>query len=124
MALFFSFSNCLAMLTAVLESTVASPQSASPWTLYERSFREAIYRSLRSASLIKVYRAYKASARTCAFLSNLAMLTSFSLIRILFASLTISFNELMASDRRSEEHTSELQSLAYLVCRLLLEKKK
>src|SRR5687767_15567028 len=28
------------------------------------------------------------------------------------------------SRRRSEEHTSELQSLAYLVCRLLLEKKK
>ena len=26
--------------------------------------------------------------------------------------------------RRSEEHTSELQSQAYLVCRLLLEKKK
>src|SRR2546425_6511939 len=30
---------------------------------------------------------------------------------------------LRGSDR-SEEHTSELQSLAYLVCRLLLEKKK
>src|SRR2546423_9940625 len=29
-----------------------------------------------------------------------------------------------ASMPRSEEHTSELQSLAYLVCRLLLEKKK
>src|SRR2546425_9253028 len=28
------------------------------------------------------------------------------------------------ANRRSEEHTSELQSLAYLVCRLLLEKKK
>src|SRR2546425_5752991 len=28
------------------------------------------------------------------------------------------------SETRSEEHTSELQSLAYLVCRLLLEKKK
>src|SRR2546425_7291972 len=28
------------------------------------------------------------------------------------------------SVERSEEHTSELQSLAYLVCRLLLEKKK
>src|SRR5205814_4757656 len=27
-------------------------------------------------------------------------------------------------DRRSEEHTSELQSLRHLVCRLLLEKKK
>src|SRR5687767_15766429 len=29
-----------------------------------------------------------------------------------------------AGEPRSEEHTSELQSLAYLVCRLLLEKKK
>src|SRR3989441_4286228 len=29
-----------------------------------------------------------------------------------------------ARPERSEEHTSELQSLAYLVCRLLLEKKK
>src|SRR2546425_2299429 len=28
------------------------------------------------------------------------------------------------ASHRSEEHTSELQSLAYLVCRLLLEKKK
>src|SRR2546425_3892639 len=32
--------------------------------------------------------------------------------------------ELARAERRSEEHTSELQSLAYLVCRLLLEKKK
>src|SRR5687767_15561421 len=30
----------------------------------------------------------------------------------------------VAPAARSEEHTSELQSLAYLVCRLLLEKKK
>src|SRR5687767_15500267 len=30
----------------------------------------------------------------------------------------------LQEDVRSEEHTSELQSLAYLVCRLLLEKKK
>src|SRR2546425_6734537 len=29
----------------------------------------------------------------------------------------------IGSNERSEEHTSELQSLAYLVCRLLLEKK-
>src|SRR5205814_4034058 len=29
-----------------------------------------------------------------------------------------------AGERRSEEHTSELQSLRHLVCRLLLEKKK
>src|SRR2546425_7824670 len=32
--------------------------------------------------------------------------------------------EAVFGDVRSEEHTSELQSLAYLVCRLLLEKKK
>src|SRR5205823_13730827 len=32
--------------------------------------------------------------------------------------------EVAAEEKRSEEHTSELQSLAYLVCRLLLEKKK
>src|SRR2546425_5226346 len=32
--------------------------------------------------------------------------------------------KLTSSATRSEEHTSELQSLAYLVCRLLLEKKK
>src|SRR2546423_11018729 len=31
---------------------------------------------------------------------------------------------LALAEGRSEEHTSELQSLAYLVCRLLLEKKK
>src|SRR5687767_15282474 len=31
---------------------------------------------------------------------------------------------LCVDEERSEEHTSELQSLAYLVCRLLLEKKK
>src|SRR2546425_6259759 len=39
---------------------------------------------------------------------------------------TISSPRLRSSGppRRSEEHTSELQSLAYLVCRLLLEKKK
>src|SRR2546425_7065282 len=32
-------------------------------------------------------------------------------------------NVIRARSHRSEEHTSELQSLAYLVCRLLLEKK-
>src|SRR5687767_12062383 len=44
----------------------------------------------------------------------------------------LAFSSVVLGDRnveliatlRSEEHTSELQSLAYLVCRLLLEKKK
>src|SRR2546425_5018782 len=34
------------------------------------------------------------------------------------------FTRASLQEFRSEEHTSELQSLAYLVCRLLLEKKK
>src|SRR2546425_3725304 len=37
---------------------------------------------------------------------------------------TLGVQVLPALVDRSEEHTSELQSLAYLVCRLLLEKKK
>src|SRR2546425_6537974 len=39
-------------------------------------------------------------------------------------SFTICWTSPLMSLLRSEEHTSELQSLAYLVCRLLLEKKK
>src|SRR6266404_9287375 len=42
----------------------------------------------------------------------------------LFDKETISSIGAIAVAPRSEEHTSELQSLAYLVCRLLLEKKK
>src|SRR2546425_3737719 len=38
--------------------------------------------------------------------------------------LVICADGLVPLSKRSEEHTSELQSLAYLVCRLLLEKKK
>src|SRR5205823_15064779 len=39
-------------------------------------------------------------------------------------SLVRSHSPVRGRHTRSEEHTSELQSLAYLVCRLLLEKKK
>src|SRR5205823_12444923 len=38
--------------------------------------------------------------------------------------LDMTLREIEHQSDRSEEHTSELQSLAYLVCRLLLEKKK
>src|SRR5947209_15593804 len=39
-------------------------------------------------------------------------------------SLTLADGNLRKMRQRSEEHTSELQSRQYLVCRLLLEKKK
>src|SRR3712207_7766895 len=38
--------------------------------------------------------------------------------------LAVLLEEDHGGDERSEEHTSELQSRQYLVCRLLLEKKK
>src|SRR5687767_15392588 len=45
--------------------------------------------------------------------------------KLLSARLSSAPNDVVAQKAlRSEEHTSELQSLAYLVCRLLLEKKK
>src|SRR5258707_11963657 len=51
-------------------------------------------------------------------------MTSFSDLPIYFAmSLTRNFASAIESPR-SEEHTSELQSRQYLVCRLLLEKKR
>src|SRR5687767_15337291 len=45
------------------------------------------------------------------------------LLREFEQSLRLPFYILVPFGVRSEEHTSELQSLAYLVCRLLLEKK-
>src|SRR2546425_9374964 len=48
-------------------------------------------------------------------------LSGFKTVAINAFELGIGF---VARTDRSEEHTSELQSLAYLVCRLLLEKKK
>src|SRR5687767_11059067 len=47
-----------------------------------------------------------------------------SIIRNADVVFVLDTGEPKRTGRRSEEHTSELQSLAYLVCRLLLEKKK
>src|SRR2546423_10087532 len=57
---------------------------------------------------------------TTLFRSFLVRTWKVSLIVILIVAAVVS----PTGDIRSEEHTSELQSLAYLVCRLLLEKKK
>src|SRR3712207_8076513 len=50
------------------------------------------------------------------------------LMKVIIVEVTRAANtfgrEHLAKIRRSEEHTSELQSRQYLVCRLLLEKKK
>src|SRR5205823_10538038 len=49
--------------------------------------------------------------------------TPIPVVITIYADRSFTF-EMKTPPMRSEEHTSELQSLAYLVCRLLLEKKK
>src|SRR3989441_2739644 len=53
-----------------------------------------------------------------------AVLERYPRMRISFGESGIGWLPYALDRMRSEEHTSELQSLAYLVCRLLLEKKK
>src|SRR5205823_9505879 len=53
------------------------------------------------------------------FQDILTLKPDFSLGHFIFR---VAHNDVCQSAFRSEEHTSELQSLAYLVCRLLLEK--
>src|SRR5258707_107139 len=48
----------------------------------------------------------------------------FCMASIVISRLVASERSIVTSSLRSEEHTSELQSRQYLVCRLLLEKKK
>src|SRR3712207_7410615 len=45
-------------------------------------------------------------------------------LKVLARDLDVPILAMSQLSRRSEEHTSELQSRQYLVCRLLLEKKK
>src|SRR2546425_13356542 len=54
---------------------------------------------------------------------RLPIFLAFQVDQLQPARLTV-LSHLLSEPFRSEEHTSELQSLAYLVCRLLLEKKK
>src|SRR5438046_7898295 len=51
-------------------------------------------------------------------------LTSLLTVAVFHRVSGVGFIETLVLRRRSEEHTSELQSLTNLVCRLLLEKKK
>src|SRR3712207_7911266 len=69
-----------------------------------------------SASTVKLHRYRQASLRVFSFASGISFFCMM-LTRQAYARVTDKQN-------RSEEHTSELQSRQYLVCRLLLEKKK
>src|SRR3712207_8972947 len=47
-----------------------------------------------------------------------------ALLALVQVSLVLTVLDMRRGETRSEEHTSELQSRQYIVCRLLLEKKK
>src|SRR5437899_10040750 len=64
---------------------------------------------------------YTTLFRSDAMMSFPDILLAIALVAVLGASIG---NVILALAVRSEEHTSELQSLRHLVCRLLLEKKK
>src|SRR3712207_8204264 len=59
-----------------------------------------------------------------AFAARDSMITKAEVRALVLARLGPRVGDLMWDVGRSEEHTSELQSRQYLVCRLLLEKKK
>src|SRR2546430_11427423 len=62
--------------------------------------------------------------RTLANLSALPVPVIEAIRRTLAGEVLIPAAEALTIERRSEEHTSELQSQSNIVCRLLLEKKK
>src|SRR2546425_6165711 len=74
-----------------------------------------LFRSLPAASLVRAI-TYLAGCDSCGLLTTADSENTIFLNVI--GSMTVN-----SVTCRSEEHTSELQSLAYLVCRLLLEKK-
>src|SRR5687767_15469921 len=73
-----------------------------------------LFRSLATKSF-GIFRRFKTAISARVLLHRVA--------RVLIPCGTVKHHSTLLSVLRSEEHTSELQSLAYLVCRLLLEKK-
>src|SRR3712207_7604121 len=87
--------------------------------IYTLSLHDALPISpvrIRSASASRA----ASSSRTCSVLLPTELLSS----RLVPSAMSFPWSMTARRSARSEEHTSELQSRQYLVCRLLLEKKK
>src|SRR3989441_7923547 len=94
-------------------------------TAYQRLERRFGTTARRTASgVFLVTRALADCVRIFATAIPLAIITHWSLAAGILAIGVVTVIYTWFGGLRSEEHTSELQSLAYLVCRLLLEKKK
>src|SRR5205823_12934272 len=90
-------------------SSLAAPPPPSPPFPYTTLFRSLVLSTCNRSEVYGV--PPEASHDSAPGLST--FLSEFHSVRL----------EVLNGSLRSEEHTSELQSLAYLVCRLLLEKK-
>src|SRR5690554_6959353 len=109
-----------------MESGMHNFQTTSTQSLMDRYYEEEKAQQERELSLAEL------NVRLDA--NDLAMLNVISkrfrktrdevAQELLSSALIDLFSRLETTERRSEEHTSELQSRPHLVCRLLLEKKK
>src|SRR3712207_8779058 len=84
------------------------------------------YTTLFRSVLSNPFLAKFSTADCIIFSFNSVLYCGVNFVRIVFFYLSPSpfISSIIDSCTRSEEHTSELQSRQYLVCRLLLEKKK
>src|SRR5205823_5879387 len=105
----------------LLRSNLIAEDPEVLWTLYVQLTQiEAVFRSLKSELGIRpIYHQLEHRAEAHILIAFLAYCLQITLKH----RLLIHAPGLTPAAVRSEEHTSELQSLAYLVCRLLLEKK-
>src|SRR2546425_8014208 len=90
--------------------------------MIRRPPRSTLFPTRRSSDLLSVSAA-GAQFGPPGYELNLLYLACLAAL-VLGGSGPLAIDGLVRRRGRSEEHTSELQSLAYLVCRLLLEKKK
>src|SRR5205814_6719490 len=101
-------------------------QTTTPTKIYTLSLHDAL--PISSKYTISNPLMWECNSNSfCMYTSNPAssvFLTSIILLRLVDISLMSARKRAPVLNPRSEEHTSELQSLRHLVCRLLLEKKK
>src|SRR3712207_8337058 len=91
-----------------------------PYTTLFRSFTEALYMTVITLTTVG-YREVR-TLDTTGQLWTIALLIT-GVGTLFYAAVSSVELVVEGTIRRSEEHTSELQSRQYLVCRLLLEKK-
>src|SRR3989441_802326 len=115
--------------TGVVELNVFFPERDDVGTVISQTLRRDSIKTPQEA-LIEIYRKLRPGdpptldTATALFHGMFFDPRKYDFSRVGRLKFNIKLFENQDATKRSEEHTSELQSLAYLVCRLLLEKKK